>query len=273
VNRIFTAPLDFDSRIWEWYYAPAGFVHPNIEVWVCDPKANFVIDDGVLDRFPNLRILATPSTGTNHIDLEACKRRGIKVISLLDDRNSLDKISASAEFTLKLLLDAMRKPPALELQDKAVGLVGHGRIGSRMHKWLEAMGVYVYVHDPAYHPICQLPELFSKCDAVVICCSLTPETYHMITGDLLRLMRKGAALVNTARGEIIDEEALIKVMKERPDLRVAVDVIEGEVNGTAQPERLRELGAIVTPHIAGETYDSRSKAAVAIYWLLEREGL
>jgi lactate dehydrogenase-like 2-hydroxyacid dehydrogenase len=271
-TRLFTAPLDFDPLTWKWYEV-AGFVHPEIEVWVCDPKANFVIDDAILDKFPKLRILATPSTGTNHIDLKACERRGIKILSLLDNREDLNKITASAEFTLKLLLDALRIPPARELQGKVVGLVGHGRIGTMLHKWLNEMGAIVRVSDPIYASGCSLKELFPGSDAVIVCCALTSETHHMINGNLLRSLRQGAALVNTARGEIIDEDALVEVMKERPDLRVALDVLEGEVTGTAQPERLRALGAIITPHIAGETYDSRTKAAMAIYWLLEREGL
>jgi phosphoglycerate dehydrogenase-like enzyme len=93
----------------------------------------------------------------------------------------------------------------------------------------------------------------------------------MITGDLLRSMKKGAILVNTARGEIIDEDALVEVMRERPDLRVAVDVLVGETTGTQNPKRLQDLGAIVTPHIAGNTFESRTKAAKIILRLLEEE--
>ena len=93
----------------------------------------------------------------------------------------------------------------------------------------------------------------------------------MITRELLMSMKHGAALINTARGEIIDENALCEVMDERPGLRVAVDVLQGEVTGTADPERLRRRGAIVTPHIAGETFDSRTKAARIILGLLKRE--
>lgn len=93
----------------------------------------------------------------------------------------------------------------------------------------------------------------------------------MITADLLRSMKHGAALINTSRGEVIDEYALAMVMDERPDLRVAVDVLEGETTGTQNPQRLISRGAIVTPHIAGETFDSRTKAARIILNLLKKE--
>ena len=88
-------------------------------------------------------------------------------------------------------------------------------------------------------------------DAVVICCSLTEETRGMITGEMLRSLPYDAALINTARGEIIREGDLLEVMDERPDLRVALDVLCGETTGTQDPEPLIRLGAIVTPHIAG----------------------
>ena len=95
----------------------------------------------------------------------------------------------------------------------------------------------------------------------------------MIGFDLLSAMKHGAALVNTARGEVIDEDALVRVMEERPDLRVAVDVVCGEVTGTAKRWRIEDANenAIVTPHIAGETFDSRTKAARIILNLLKRE--
>jgi D-3-phosphoglycerate dehydrogenase len=274
INLFFNAPIDFDPAVMDEYGKAftMGGVPRAIQAIVCNPKAPFVIDSKYLDHFPDLRILATPSTGTNHIDLEACRQRNVKVISLLDDREGLETISASSEFAFRMILDAMRMPPAHELQGKIVGLIGFGRIGRRLANWLEVMGCRVRLYDPdqRYRPA-NMDEMFRQYDVVVICCTLNDKTYHMITGDLLRSMKEGAALVNVARGEIIDEDALVQVMGERPDLRVVVDVLEGETTGTQNPERLRRLGAIVTPHIAGETYESRTKAARIILGLLKRE--
>lgn len=284
---LFTAPLDFDNGVADDYlgafavYATPGHHRPSVKhpqkyvAWVCDPKASFVIDDAVLDEYPNLHVLATPSTGTNHIDLDACKRRGVKVLSLLDDRAGLETISASAEFTFKLLLDALRIPPARELQGLQVALIGYGRIGRKLHRYLGAFGAQVIPYDP-YKKVYgsygrSLATNFEASDAVIICCALTPETKGMITADLIRSMKHGAALINTARGEIVDEHGLLAVMDERPDLRVALDVLAGEVTGTANPEPFKARGAIITPHIAGETFDSRTKAARIILNLLKKE--
>jgi D-3-phosphoglycerate dehydrogenase len=292
INLLFTAPLDFDPAVMRDYERlfdrvdstngafPTTLSFDPCEqyrVWVCNPKASRVIDESVLRFFSNLEILATPSTGLNHIDLDDCAKRRVKVISLLDDRAGLDDISASAEFTFKLLLDAMRIPPARELKGKTVSLIGGaGRIGRQLTRHLMSFGADVRLYDKVasffqipYQDI--LRQRFAESDAVVVCCTYNAETHHMIGADLLRSMKQGAALINTSRGEVIDEYALAMVMEERPDLRVAVDVLEGEVTGTQNPQRLLSRGAIVTPHIAGETYDSRTKAARIILNLLKKE--
>ena len=269
----FDAPLDFDPQVREEFrkLLPTAGIWHEVTVWVCNPKANFVINDKELDKYANLKILATPSTGLNHIDLDACAKRGVKVISLLDDRAGLDDISASAEFTFKLILDALRIPPPRELQGKRVGLVGFGRNGKKLARWCEKFDTAsITLCDPLTSDISPL-ELFKTCDVVVVCCTYDKSTHHMIGAELLRSMKQGAALVNTSRGEVIDEYALAMVMEERPDLRVAVDVLEGETTGTQNPQRLISRGAIVTPHIAGETYDSRTKAARIILNLLKKE--
>lgn len=277
---LFSAPIDFDLAVVreynEYFGAKNIFWRSNeertipvfdsrfIDTWVCDPKAKEVINSKILERFPNLELLVTPSTGNNHINLDDCENAGVKVLSLLDDREGLETISASAEFTFKLLLDCFRKQPAMELQDKKVSLIGGaGRIGRRMTRWLIAFGAMPQVYDKVNgFPMGDeaLHNRFKDADAVVICCTYSPETYHLVNADLLRTMKKDAILVNTSRGEVIDEYALAMVMEERPDLRVAVDVLEGETTGTQNPQRLISRGAIVTPHIAGETFDSRTKA-------------
>jgi glycerate dehydrogenase len=202
--------------------------------------------------------------------MEACKRRGIKVVSLLDDRKGLDTITASSEFTFKLILDALRIAPARELIGKGIGLVGYGRIGKNVERYCGAFGARVrYVCDPYVGRYDSLEWVFSHSDIVVICCSLTSETRGIIGRKLLRSMKEGAVLVNTARGEVIRENELAEVMKDRQDLRVALDVLTGETTGTQKPAPLLALGAIITPHIAGETFDSRTKAAKIILRLLK----
>ncbi len=280
---LFEAPLDFDREVFKEFenLIPTASFGSEVTVWVCDPKRDSVIDRDALSIFPNLEILATPSTGTNHIDLDACKRRGVKVLSLLDDRVGLETISASAEFTFKLLLDALRIPPAHELQGKEIGMVGHGRIGRRVDLWCQAFGAHVnYIDDWNDGGILggprrwDLKEIFRGKDAVIVCCALTDETRGMITKEHLLSMKQGAVLVNTARAEIINKLDLYRMFARRPDIRFATDVVHGEVEGLAEENRAvirSEQNTIVTPHIAGETFESRTKAARIILNLLKKE--
>ena len=140
-------PTEFrESSCREGLEPDAGLVF-----WVVDPGQNFVVDDEVLGLFPSLEVVITPSTGTNHLNLEACQRSGVAVYSLLDDRQSLDMISASAEFTFLLLLNTLRRLDVAmaeaaagrwrereevmrgrELAGKLVGLVGMGVIRTRI---------------------------------------------------------------------------------------------------------------------------------------------
>ena len=270
---LFSAPIDFDLDLVDYMQKQFDMEYAGTpEVIVCDPKADFIFNDEILDLYPDLKILATPSTGNNHIDMEACKRRGIKVLSLLDDRQGLDEISASAEFTFKLILDALRIPPAKELQGKMVGLVGYGRIGQRVERYCFAFDAEVVnVHDPYKGGYETLEDVFRFSDIVVVACSLTDETQGIITGELIRMMPYGAVLVNTSRGEVIREDELVQAMKDRQDIRVALDVLVGETTGSTKPFPLLAQGAIITPHIAGETFDSRTKATRIILKLIERE--
>lgn len=282
----FRAPLDFDRAVLAEYqeafkmaqaWKADLFNMHLITTVVCSPADRTHYSAKWLDNRPALRILATASTGTNHIDLEACAARGIKVLSLLDDRAGLNTISASAEWTFKLILEGLRlKRPYHELQGRTVGLVGFGRIGEKVREYLIPFDYETaYIHDPHRRLggfiDTALGQLFLKCNVIVICCALTDETRGMITYDLLRRLPPDAVLVNTARGEIVNEADLCRFMAARPDVRVCLDVVAGEVDGTANPERLRQLGAYVTDHIAGETYESRTKAARIILGLLKKE--
>ena len=270
---------------------------PGLTAWVVNPGQRFVVDDGVLALYPALRVLVTPSTGRNHVDARACASRGLSLLSLLDDRGGLEEIAASAEFTFLLLLNTLRRLDVAtrevsdrrwrhredllrghELSGKLVGLVGLGRIGRRLVRYCAAFGARVVYHDPyvteaalASRP---LEVLFEECDAVCVCCALTAESERMITESLLARLKPGACLINTARGEVVDEKALVAVLAARPDLRVGLDVLGGEVTDShlASPLlALHDAGRIViTPHIAGATVESQTRAARIALGLLRR---
>ena len=306
---LFSAPFNFlhqvvrefesymDTEFREIWYCEELPDHSAAIAWVPNPGQNFVVEKKILTRFPELRVIVTPSTGRNHIDLDACLSRGVSVYSLLDDREALESISASAEFTFLLLLNALRRVDVAvvevssrrmrsredflrgrELAGKNVGLVGMGRIGRRMKRYciaFDALANYYdpYVNDETLSRL-SLPELFETCDAVCVCCALTDDTHGIINYQLLRLLPYGAVFVNTSRGEVVIEEDLARVLDERPDLRVGLDVLCGEVENRHRASpllRFHDAGQIViTPHVSGATVESQEKAARAALHILKQ---
>ena len=280
-----TAFLQIET--WDW---PGVLVsNPAVaEVLVIDP--NVTLYEEQLDFYPELRVIVTASTGTNHIDLAECASRNIKVLSLLDDRNGLDEIRASSEFTFLLLLATLKNLKkgleevavgrwkqnerlfrGNELYGKTVGIIGLGRIGKNMYRYCKAFGADVkHVYDPRLVRGAKLEWMFEDCDVVLVCCSLTEVTYGLIDYDLLRRLKDGAVLVNTARGEVLVEKDLLRILLERSDLRVGIDVLAGEVFGTHLASSLLCLNSVtVSPHMAGVTYESQEKAARIALKLLQ----
>lgn len=272
---------------------------PALTAWITNTGWSFVLDDDALDMYPTLDVVVTPSTGREHIDEAALRRRGIAFYSLLDDRPRLEDIASSAEFTFMLLLNTLRRLPVAvravrerawrrdredalrghELQGRTVGLVGFGRIGRRMRRYCEAFGADVVYYDPYVDRedvarASSLGELFERADSVVVCCSLTEETEGMIDRDALDRLREGATLVNTARGEVMDEPALAAFLRDREDVTASLDVLAGEARGEQFSSPLIELvdedRITIAPHIAGASYESQAKAAEIAFGLVER---
>lgn len=306
---LFSAPYGFLENLLEefqsfistefsevWRYEELK-TRQDVIAWIPNPGQLFIIEERALAHFPALRVIVTPSTGLNHIDLRACSARGVKVYSLLDRRDLLERITASAEFTFLLVLNALRRLDVAvgevrerrmrskegmlrgyELAGKRVGLVGLGRNGRRLSRYCAAFEAQVFYYDPYVTDgrlqRLGLKELFESCQVVCVCCALTDETRGMIGYDLLRCLPKGAALVNTSRGEVISEGSLLRILRERPDLRVGLDVISGEVENRHHASPLlpyHDSGQIVvTPHIAGATVESQTKAAQAALKILKQ---
>ncbi len=304
---LFSAPFSFLGKMKEEYQKiiPTRFkeiwnkdelqADSQLMAWIVNPGQRFVVNGDVLNFFPVLDVIVTPSTGKNHIDFEVCRDRRIAVYSLLDDRATLNSISASAEFTFLLLLNTLRRLDVavkevaqkrwrhqedmlrgFELNGRQVGLIGLGRIGQRLAKWCGAFDARVAYYDPYVvderYARWPLEQIFSECDIVCVCCALTKETTRMINRELLERLKTGASLINTSRGETLAEEALIDILHQRPDLRVGLDVLEGEVTNTQMNSKLFEFfdrgQIVITPHIAGATIESQTKAAMGALNLL-----
>lgn len=265
--------LEWPGKLWD---KQGGYNH--YDVVIIDPSHNFDKHDTF--NLPNLKLVITASTGTNHIDMDACASSGIDVLSLLDDRDGLNEIRASSEFTFFLILAALRKLHVLaynitgiqpyankdalrgnELYGKTVGIIGLGRIGSNIYRWVKAFGANVkHIYDPTVTGT-TLENVFEGSDIVVISCALNETTIDMIRGSHVRLLKTGAVLVNSARGEIIQENELVDALQERPDLIYATDVLAGETKGHHKNSPLLGMtNVICTPHVAGLTLESNEKA-------------
>src|SRR3989344_245130 len=224
------------------------------------------VDRKMLDAMPNLKLIATMSTGYNHINVAECKRRGIAVCNVPTyGENTV------AEHTFALLLAISRKIHlsyertqkadfsaqglrGFDLKGKTIGIVGAGHIGRhvvRMAKGFE-MNVLVYERKPdlalakemGFTPV-SLDELYSKSDIVTFHAPLNDSTKHMFNSSSLKKVKKGVIILNTARGEIIDTNALITGLNMKIIAGAGLDVLEGECD-------IREEKQVIDQNFAKE---------------------
>jgi phosphoglycerate dehydrogenase-like enzyme/CMP-N-acetylneuraminic acid synthetase len=262
------------------------------EGWLCSPSPVYRIDEKILARASKLKVIATPSTGSNHIDKEYCERKGIRVISLKGS-SVIDQVFASSEFSFALLLAVMRKLPSafngargglwrdaeeryrgVELAGKTLGLIGYGRIGRNMSRYASAMGMKVRAFDPHVKISDGLAiqesdprAVLAVADVVAICVHLDDSTQAMVDAGWFAAMKDGAYFVNTSRGEVIDESALLDALRSGKLTAAGVDVISNEQQPDLRNHPLVKYAKanenlIVTPHIAGLTVESETKTAL-----------
>jgi glyoxylate reductase len=243
----------------------------DIEVGQLAPRADveilIVANEPIdLDWFPALRLIANFSVGYDRIDIEACRRRGVAVSNT---PGVLD--AAVADLTIGLLLAVRRRivegdaavragrwehgwsaSPFLgrEVGGSVLGIVGYGRIGRAVAR--RAAGFDLVVIHTRETP---LEELLARADIISIHTPLNAETTGLISRERMALLRDGATLINTARGAVVDEEALVDEL-ERGRISAGLDVFVHEPH---VPERLRGLpNVVLTPHIASATHETRA---------------
>jgi D-3-phosphoglycerate dehydrogenase len=237
--------------------------------------SNFSCTRELMMRAPQLRALVSPFIGTEGFDEAAATALGIIVANGQVPENFL----SMAESTVMLILASLyslhwweqqlrdNRPhplhvPGRMLNGRTVGMIGFGNIARAVAKRLEAWEVRLQTYVPRLRvPLpdgvarVQLEELLRTSDIVCVLASLNVETREMLGLDRLRLMKPDAVLVNTARGGIIDEQALVKIAGERPGLRIALDTFAQEPLPMASPLRILP-NAILTPHAIGHTQES-----------------
>jgi D-3-phosphoglycerate dehydrogenase len=260
---------------------------PDADVlWV---RLRHTIDAEVMVAGRNLRVVATPTTGLNHLDLDEARRRGVLVLSLRGETAFLDDVRATAEHTVALLLALLRRLPAAaahaagggwdrdgfkgtEIHGKTVGVVGYGRLGRRVARYLQAFDARVLATDPQADPsgmapgvgLVPLDELLAESDVVLLHASHGPTTDRFFDRRCFAAMKPGAWFVNTARGELVDEDALLDALRTRRLAGAALDVLAGErAGGMGDHPLVRYAGAhdnlVITPHVGGCTVESMHK--------------
>lgn len=249
-------------------------------------------DAELMKRCPRLRALATNTTGVPHIDVEYAENHGIRVISLKDEQEFLSSITPTAELTIGLMICITRNVmpaykavlngnwrrwdfggPAM-LSRMTLGIVGLGRLGKMVARYASAIGMKIIYYDPhvietglpaACERVESLEQLVSNCDITTIHVPMSAANRHLFNADLFAAFRRGAFLVNTARGEIVDSLALTDALRSGHLAGAAVDVLDNEFEpgfeNRVQDHPLVKYALeydnlIITPHIAGSTKDA-----------------
>ena len=278
----FECPTDFiSSEIFE------GLVedNDNPECIILNPGSDIFYGKEYFDSFKDLKIVGTPSTGVNHIDRKYLKKREIKLYSLLDDRESLDRITASAEFTWLHIMNAVRKFStslnfvskwrdldneqslrSVELSDKKLGIIGFGRIGRKLNRYAKAFEMNVKFYDPYVEGSCKSVEDLYDSDILSINCYLNDETKGMVSNNFFSGFKKGLIVINTSRGEVVDEEYIAQMIMSG-NIFYSCDVLSNEQDISKLHNsplysmyQSNHPNLVITPHIAGVTVDSQRKA-------------
>jgi lactate dehydrogenase-like 2-hydroxyacid dehydrogenase len=248
----------------------------NPDAWVPNPHKKITKHHFL--EMPALRVIATPSTGVTHIPLDLCKQYGIEVLTLLDDRQALQEIRASSEFAFMMIMMVLKNVQVgwmqvqaghwhihedllrgNELVGKTVGIIGYGRIGQNVARWCRMMGCTVIYYDPLYSRHMNPASVFVLSDVVLVSCTLNEDTVALVDEKMLLSMKERACLVNISRGAVLDERGVMKALEQRPDLRLAVDVVVDQRRKHPFLSLPRQV--LITPHMAGTTYESQEKAA------------
>ncbi len=235
-----------------------------------------------LEKAANLKLFVTATTGADHIGQEYLEEKNIPLLTLMGQRDVLRNITAAAEHSWLLLLACARtlrtavdevleggwdrnNHPGLMLNGKTLGLIGCGRIGTWMSRYGNAFGMKCLSYDPFADPWPEnvenvpLKELLNNSDCIGVHVPLAEETKSLIGEEELNEVKPGVVIVNTSRGEIIDESALLDALKDGRVGSVGLDVLYGEPDIENHPLRLYSLdhpNVIITPHIGGFSPDA-----------------
>ena len=241
------------------------------------------LDEDTINNLPDsIKIISNFAVGFGNIDLEAARNRGIVVTNTPDVLTD-----ATAEIGVLLILGACRRAAegvdsareggwkwsadyliGKQLTGARLGILGMGRIGQKIAKVAKSLGMIIHYHNrfklsadkedcATYHD--NLKDLLSVSDVLSVCCPASKETVDMINKDTIEYLPKGAVVTNVARGDIIEDEALIDALNRRKVYAVGLDVYKNEPN--LNPGYLKHKSAFILPHLGSATKETRTAMA------------
>ena len=256
----------------------------NITKIFCNPnRQGYVLDSNIL-KDSSINLINTASTGLNHINLKDCKKLKIKIFSLKNNRKLIRQLPSTSELAFGLMINLQRNiiqsfnsvknkrwdySPFIgnELASLTIGIVGLGRLGNFMAKFAQAFGMKVFYYDPykktkKYKKV-NLKKLIKVSDVISLHAHAHTETKNIINKKILELAEKKPVIINTSRGELVNEKDIIWALKNKKISGYGTDVIETEftnINHSPIIRNISKYNIIVTPHIGGMTHQGQLRA-------------
>jgi D-3-phosphoglycerate dehydrogenase len=264
-----------------------SIMHQYDAIYTNPNKSNVFISQALIDQGVNLKVICTASTGTNHIDTEYAARKKIPVLSLTEKRSIINKISSTAELAFALMIASLRKInqswdsvqkghwdylPYIgrQINHLTIGVVGYGRLGRLFARYCNAFGAKILIYEPykkikkkSYQQVGK-DYLLENSDVISLHVHVNDETYEMVNTSWFRKMKPDVTIINTARGDVVNETHLIDFLEANKKAFYATDVIADEVRTKHQSKfkgwAIKSNQVLITPHIGGMTKEAQEIA-------------
>tara|TARA_B110000977_G_C11058511_1_gene485019 strand:+ start:62 stop:1006 length:945 start_codon:yes stop_codon:yes gene_type:complete len=262
----------------------------DLDTIICNPnQQTYKIDKELLEG-TNIKTINTCSTGLNHIDVNYCNSVNIEIQHHKNDLKLLNQLPSTSELAFGLMLSLLRRIPqsqnhvseykwdytkfvGRQVKDLTIGIIGYGRLGKMMYNFCRAFGANVIVYDP-YKINKEMPfeYLITHCDVISLHVHVTDETKYMINKNSLGLgttssfgsVKGDCYIINTSRGEIVNETDIVEGLKSGKITGYATDVVEDEFGDLTKSPIIKAMNEgeniIVTPHVGGMTIEGQTKA-------------
>lgn len=262
-----------------------------IDTIICNPNQQTYKIDHELLNGTNVTLINTCSTGMNHIDQKYCNSNNIKIYSLTKDYELIKQLPSTSELAFGLMLSLLRNIPTAnqhvseykwdytnfvgrQIKGLNIGIIGYGRLGKMMFEYCNAFGANVKVYDPyekqnfsdsfLLNHYTTLEHMFETSDVISLHVHVTDETKYMIDHKLLGLCKNSPYIINTSRGEIVQEHDIVDALDKNLISGYGTDVIENEFDDLTKSPIIiamnNKKNIIVTPHIGGMTHEGQRKA-------------